>query len=105
MLKNLIKFIRELQVSDERRKKRWLFVLSAAAMILITICWLIYLNKVVLDLGAKTEITATNSSSSFWRTFLLGLKILGEQAKTIFREIKDIVFNGREIKIEGFKQN
>lgn len=103
MLKNIAKFIKELQDSDEKRKRRWLFVLSALAISIVIVCWLIHLNKVIIGLGAGAETANAQSSNSFWQTFLVGLKIIGGQIKIAFLEAKNIILKGREINIEMFK--
>jgi Tfp pilus assembly protein PilO len=88
MFESLKKFIVNLQKADEARKKRWLFILSALAIIVVVGGWVIYINKSVANL----EITKTTEQSS-WQVFQTGLK-------TIISQIKNLITASREISIE-----
>jgi len=88
MFESLKKFIVNLQKADEARKKRWLFILSALAIIVVVGGWVIYINKSVVNL----EITKTTEQSS-WQVFQTGLK-------TIISQIKNLITASREISIE-----
>lgn len=41
-------FIRQLQKSDERTKKRWLIIFTASSTLLVVALWTVYLNSVTL---------------------------------------------------------
>lgn len=100
MLKNLKKILQNIQTADETKKKSWLFILTAIAMILIIGSWVIYLNKTIANSGqaAKTESTDNQSpiqtsKESSWRVFLAGFK-------TIIGQIKELVTAARKISLE-----
>ena len=100
MFKNLKIFIQNLQAAEENKKKRWLFILSSAAMILVISAWLVYVNKTIVNLGAleSTEppTAPKTTEESFWQVFSTGIK-------TITDQIKNLIKTGREISIEGIE--
>ncbi|MEK7624314.1 MAG: hypothetical protein AAB404_01115 [Patescibacteria group bacterium] len=99
MFKNLKKVVQNIQTADETKKKRWLFVLSALAMIIVISSWVVYLNKTIVNLG-PAESEKNNQplvkipKESPWQVFLTGLKIITSQ-------IKELVATTREISIES----
>jgi len=97
MFKNLKKFIQNLQTAEESRKKRWLFILSSAAMILVISAWAVYVNKTIVNLGTAESTerpTAKTASEPFWQVFSTGIKTIADQ-------IKNLIKTSREISIEG----
>lgn len=91
MFENLKKFIKNLQAADEARKKRWLFVLSAVAMIVVVGVWGLYIKKSIPSLGVSEAIKESSKESS-WQVFQKGLE-------TIISQIKNLIKTGREISI------
>jgi len=101
MFKNLKNFIQNLQAAEETKKKRWLFLLSAIAMILIIGSWSVYLNKTIVNLGPaepNNQPAAKISKESPWQVFLTGFK-------TIISQIKELIAATRKISIEGNNPN
>lgn len=103
MFENLKRFIQNLQAADETKKKRWLFISSALAMILIIGFWAVYLNKTIVNLGpAKSEKNNQPAiqiaKESPWQVFLTGFKIIISQTKALITAT-------REISIEGGASN
>lgn len=97
MFKNLKNFIQNLQTAGESRKKRWLFILSGVAMILVISVWALYINRTIVNLGTAESTerpTAETASEPFWQVFSTGIK-------TITDQIKNLIKTGREISIEG----
>jgi len=105
MLENFKKTIQNIQTAEDSKKKRWLFILSALAMILVIGVWTIYLNKIIVNLGpAETEKKTSQQQSiqipeeSSWQIFIAGLK-------TISSQIKELIAQTREISIEANNPN
>ncbi len=100
MLKNLRKFFQNIQAADETKKKRWLFILSAIAMILIISFWAIYLNKTIVNSGQVATAEPTDNQASAqtpeespWQVFLTGFK-------AIVGQIKELITVARKISVE-----
>lgn len=95
MFKDLKNFIKNLQAAKETTKRRWLFVLSAVAMILVIGSWTLYLNRTIVNLGEteKNSSPTKISQESSWQVFLTGLKMIASQIKEKFTA-------GRQIYIE-----
>lgn len=100
MLKKLEKirsFLHELQRSDRVRKKRWLFGLTATAMILVIILWAVYINNVGLPAlesssASKQQIKKTEENNlSTWEIFQRGLKEIFSDAKKQFEMSKKMI--------------
>lgn len=96
LIANIKKFIKKLQRSDDKTKKRWLIVSSAVSMLIIFFLWLTYLNLVVMpkteiEKTATTTIIIKNSEKnrSFFKTFFIGLKIMAENLKNQFTDIRE----------------
>ena len=64
-------FFLDLRQSDEETKKRWLVILTSAAMILIISFWIIYLNLTIKNLSQKEE-----NAGQFWGTMKVGLGVI-----------------------------
>ena len=97
MFKNLKNFIQNLQAAEENKKKRWLFILSGAAMILVISAWALYINRTIVNLGTAEpteQPIAKTASEPFWQVFSTGIK-------TITDQIKNLIKTSREISIEG----
>ncbi|MFA5084108.1 MAG: hypothetical protein WC475_01835 [Candidatus Paceibacterota bacterium] len=96
MLKNLKEFLQNIQAADETKKKRWLFIFSAIAMILVVGFWAVYLNKTIANSGqtAATEPSSQSSAQtpkeSAWRIFLSGFKTIVGQMKELFTAARKI---------------
>lgn len=71
MLTKIQNFFLELRQSDQENKKRWLVILTSAAMILIISFWIIYFNLTIKNLSQKEE-----SASQFWETMKVGLGVI-----------------------------
>lgn len=89
-------FIKKLQRSDDKTKKRWLVVSSAISMVIIFFLWLAYLNAVVMPETKQEKATATTikiseggQKKSFFRTFSIGLKTVTGDLKKQFLNIKE----------------
>ncbi len=104
MLENLKKIVQNIQAASETKKKRWLFVLSALAMILVVGFWVAYLNKTIVNLGPAEPTESTNqpsiqiSKESPWQVFVTGLKAITSQ-------IKDLIAATHKISIEVNSSN
>lgn len=76
-------FIRRLQRSDSRTKKRYLYGVSAALMVIVIGLWLAYLNVVlpqaapeVTASSTATGVAATSSGGSFFGTLGRGFDVV-----------------------------
>lgn len=100
MFKSLKKIIQNIQTAEESKKKRWLIILSAIAMILVIGSWVAYLNKTIVNLNPAGSTQENNQSpvqiskESPWQTFLTGLK-------TVTGQINELIVMTRKITIEA----
>jgi len=91
MFKNLKKWLKNIQDSDELVKKRWLIVFSALSMILVIGLWLIYMNWAINSFG--NEIQKQDSGIGFWQVFKTGLNLF---IRSVWEVIKNF-----SLKISG----
>lgn len=100
MLENLKKIVSNIQAASKTKKKRWLFVLSALAMVLVVSFWITHLDKTIVGLGTLEPTQPNNQSQvqiskeSPWQVFVTGLKAVTGQ-------IKDLINTTRKITIEA----
>ncbi len=74
-------FIKKLQESDEKTKRRWLFLLSGISMFAVIFLWTKYFNSIVEHINAPEQNNQEVSQSfPFWQTFKAGLGVVSETA-------------------------
>ena len=76
-LKNVTAFVRELQRSDDARKKRWLYGSAAVAIIVVVGLWALYLNITTLSSKRGESAKVVSGRESFFRVFARGLGVIG----------------------------
>jgi hypothetical protein len=106
MPNRVTKLIRDIQNSDEERKRRWLFGLSAFTMLIVITLWLGYLNLTILNVpGGSSEAAAENPTDerSFTSAMKRGSAIVYHQIVSFF-ERQSQATNDFEIKGDGHFQ-
>ena len=78
-LKNVAAFIKELQRSDDARKKRWLYGSATAAIIVVVGLWAFYLNITILSSKRVESVKTAGGKESFFRVFTRGLGVVGAE--------------------------
>lgn len=66
-------FLKKLQKADNETKKQWLIILTGAAMLVIIVVWLYYMNSVVFINPGETKTQETGTD--FWPTLKTGVGI------------------------------
>lgn len=85
MISKLNDFIKNLQNSDPKTKKRWLIGATSITMILVITLWSFHISRFIKDLNAaKTE----SNQASFTAVFTNGLKIISKETAA---QIKNLV--------------
>lgn len=74
----LKKQLGEIRASGEKEKKKWLVILSGAAMIIIIILWGLYMNSFVL--GTTDQTQEKTIDVGFWPVFKTGISITSQGA-------------------------
>lgn len=121
MFSKISQFIRGIQHSDDRRKRRWLIIFSGILMVLVIALWVAYLD---ITLPQSTEISAVSSTealapspiqekvgSSFFDTLGVGWGIIWgsiqknvsyieNMAGTEWLNVKDLFGRTNELNIE-----
>ncbi|MFH0712630.1 MAG: hypothetical protein V2A55_02140 [Candidatus Jorgensenbacteria bacterium] len=99
--------LRKIQRFDEKKKKRYLVVLSFLAMIVVVGLWFSYL-QVTLPHPASVETenipaetAAEKNENSFFRTIGRGAKNILDGLKNQFAEFKTNLSQVKEFSIEG----
>lgn len=97
-------FIKGVQRSDNRVKKRWLVFFSGIAMILVIALWITYLNITLpqstgIPTGTSTEILAQptiqkDDGKTFFKTLGLGWNIVWDDIEQNINGIGNTVGNG-----------
>lgn len=73
----MFRFIEKLQNADETIKRRWMFALTAVAMVVVVFVWLAYFNNLVSGGFTEPDFAAAepaeSNSFTFFETFKSGL--------------------------------
>lgn len=117
-------FIKGIQHSDDRRKKRWLVIFSGILMILVIALWVAYLD---ITLPQSTEIPRATSTETIaappsrkegvsffdtlgvgwkivWKSFQKNMSDLGNMAGTEWLNLKGLLDRANEMNIEKPKE-
>lgn len=97
------KFIDRLSGLDEAAKKKLLWILAPAIMVVIIGLWLVYINYNVASLGIVTQPEEQKSEiisnkPSFFEVLGSGIKITGAKIKEIFTKNRVINIQGDDFK-------
>lgn len=96
-------FIKNIQRSDDRAKKRWLVLFSGILMFFVIVLWVSYLNVTLPKSSSIPTITSTmafapsdipETGSSFFETFGLGWETVWGSVQKNVKAIGDSVANG-----------
>ncbi len=101
MFKKFGGFIRNIQRSDDRTKKKWLVIFSGLGMIFIVVLWVFYLNVTLPQIAPIQEGTSTEAvvptpsdnvpGNSFLDTFARGWTVVWDGLKNNFNGIQNSV--------------
>lgn len=69
-------FLKKLQTSDERTKRRWLIGSSAVMVLVVVILWLRYFSVLVQPAGVPSDPENTMQGFTFWQTFAAGFRVI-----------------------------
>jgi len=94
-LRNKIEEIRE---ADLQTRKRWLIASSAAAMIIIVMLWLMYLNITVIP-ATETAHVKTDDKPGIFTVLGAGLQTTTESMTNTIYKIMNIFTEGRSFEI------
>lgn len=104
MVKKIGEFIKNIQRSDDRVKKRWLVIFSGIGMVFIIVLWVFYLNatlpQIQTDLATtSTEIIAptqaeNTETNSFFNTLGRGWSLVWSKTTKSFNNMQDSILNG-----------
>lgn len=72
-LEPVLKKIRQIQRSDDKSKKRWVFFLSGVSALLVLVLWIIYLNISLPSLKPSEEISETAEIKEVEQPSFLGV--------------------------------
>lgn len=115
LIKSLKAFIKKLQRSDEKTKKRWLFGTSTISVFLIIILWILYASLTMPAITGvpeeRVQAQETSRGENFFTIFRRGLVKIRSDIKTgyggakettlsISENIKNYIFQTREIIID-----
>ncbi|MBI4119453.1 MAG: hypothetical protein HY456_01230 [Parcubacteria group bacterium] len=81
MFRNSVKFIRELQESDEGRKKRWLLIFVVPSMLIVIAGWFFALQA---SFSTDTAVVEGSKPSEFFQVFKRGLAVIKENLNQRF---------------------
>lgn len=98
-------FVRKIQRSDEKTKKRWFVGTTIAAMVFILIFWVIYQNITIPSVAGPENPTnipqvvlkpeqKVDTGPSFFETFGNGLSIVGGDLKQKYDAFSEAITNG-----------
>lgn len=97
MFEKLKNKLKQIQESDEATKKKWLIIMTAAAMVIVIGLWLVYINYSIKSVDNDiAEINLEKSETAFLEVFKKGLSVVGSSVK---EKIKNFGYGimGREM--------
>ncbi|TSA44365.1 hypothetical protein D4R51_04005 [bacterium] len=96
-------FVKNIQRSDDRAKKRWLILFSGVLMFLVIVLWVAYLNVTLPRSSTIPTVTSTvvfapsedsGTGSSFFKTLGLGWEMVWGSIRKNVKTIGDSVADG-----------
>ncbi|MGC9610739.1 MAG: hypothetical protein ABSE68_00755 [Minisyncoccia bacterium] len=101
MFKKFGGFIRNIQRSDDRTKKKWLVIFSGIGMAFIVVLWVFYLNATLPQIAAIQESTSTEAAApspsvnapenSFLNTVGRGWTVVWNELKSNFNGARNSI--------------
>ena len=73
IIANVKNFIIKIRSSDERTRKKWLYIFTAGAMVIVLAIWLLY-ARFSFGLFTAPEPAITGQQTGFFAVFKTGLK-------------------------------
>lgn len=107
-------FLERLRRAETGKKRRWLFLSSGTAMVVVLVLWAVYVRATIPSVGpvfgAETgKGVAAEAAPGFARTFLAGVEVLAGQAYGVGRNVLDFFSESlgaaNQITIEPAKRN
>lgn len=94
-LDRIRRFLKELQRSDNVRKKRWLIGATVFSMLVVLILWFVYINSVgvpsLIPESARQKQQLESEDESTWQIFKRGLGEVFEDAKDQFETSRKLI--------------
>jgi hypothetical protein len=84
-------FFKKLRGSDEKNKKRWLWIFVSSSAVIIILIWVIYISHNLKNVAIPS--TEIGQKSSFWQIFKNGLLVIGDNLKSSLNYYWQIVRN------------
>ncbi|MGC9602862.1 MAG: hypothetical protein ABSF47_00070 [Minisyncoccia bacterium] len=99
LLSKFNQFIRNVQRSDDRTKKRWLTIFSGTGMLIVIVLWVAYLNVTLPRTSTVPDVTSTavtapaapEEGTTFFKTLGLGWENVWSNARNGVQSIWDSV--------------
>ena len=89
-------FIKELQGSDESRKKKWIVGSAVAIMIIVVGLWMIYANFTFPSIKKEGVASAVQVKDSFFEVFSRGLGVVSKEFVKTKNQFLGSIGNGLE---------
>src|SRR5437870_5435072 len=88
-------FLERLQLSDEATKRRFVFICTAIAMIVVVYVWFAYFNNMIASQNAPQPVAET-SGFTFWQTMKGGMAVIYRAFWAKLNDLSNILQSPRE---------
>lgn len=101
-MNKLLNKLKQIQESDETTKKKWLIIMTVAAMIIVISLWLVYINYSIksVDNGVGA-INLEKSETDFLEVFKKGLGVVGNSVKEKIKNFGYKIMGGKTVIMES----
>ena len=88
-------FLEKIQSADEPKKRRWMVVITAVAMMIVVFVWLAYFNNLLQGVGgAEPEVKGgPGSEFSFLSTISGGAEVIFDVLIGLFSSPREYIIN------------
>lgn len=102
MLQGQQSFLEKIRNSDISTKRRWVVGASIAAMAIVLLLWLSYLNSIIKPTAITNQTSSTDETTQeFWPVMRRGVAIMSSLTKDKIRTLISNIMAGHSITIDN----
>ena len=75
-MKGITEFIREIQISDDATKRKWLVIFSGSTMLVVVAVWVMWMGAVIPGAGLEAVAKAEPERPGVFKTLAAGVSVI-----------------------------
>ncbi len=95
-------FFVKIRNSDEATKKKWLWIFTPVIMVIVVVCWLLYISNSVVSLDQNNDVLTISKKEQNKSSFFAGVS---KEVAGLVKKTKNIINKTKSILVEGNKYN